>query len=440
MLTLGKESRPFFFNPFKNRFLYLLIGSHVLLAVALGEIFAFAPDERGYLGIFHQVYQRGFSTASLLGWSNSQAFFLRVIYSPAKILTMVGVSDHLAIRILAVTTSGIAVYLLMCVSKFENRFRVPRHYQILLFTPSFFLWMTLGLRESFIYLALSMICVGFYLIGYERGREGFVFLFLGNLIIFETKSYLFLLVACAAIAAVGSVLLGSAERKVIQGYVVLAVVLPAIINPLGVTYLSGSIRSQLSSLSAVGSTTISPVGDSNAQTASENTASTTAGLKSAISSHPDSVVSKILTGLGFTGEESSTGPSTRHYLTSRLNVTPAHFSDPISIVSRTAGFLFTPFPFIDNGSLFENLASFESPFWWFLYIAFGVVIWRRVRHKAYDALFVFVLSFSIIFILFSAFTEINVGTMARHRSVLVIPLLYLTVASYKENYKEVVRQ
>jgi hypothetical protein len=440
LLTLGPARTSFFFNPFRSRFLYLLVGAHFLLAAGLGRVFAFAPDENLYLGVFHRVYQRGFSTGSVLGWSNSQTFFLRVLYLPAKVLTMIGVSDYLAIRILAIAASGIAIYLLMCASRGENNFRVPRHYQILLFTPSLFLWMTLGLRESFIYLALSMICVGFYLIGNERERVGFLFLFFGNLIIFETKSYLFLLVAFAALVAVGFVLASRGKRKLIQGYVVLAVVLPAIMNPLGVSSLSASIKSQLSSFSSVGSATIAPVANSNAQSASENAATTTAGLTAAISSHPDSVFSKILTGFGFTGGESSTGPSgptTVHYLTSRLNVTPAHFSDPISIVSRTGGFLFTPFPFIDNGSLFENLASFESPFWWFLYIAFGVVIWRRVRHKAIDGFFVFILGFSILFILFSAFTEINVGTMARHRSVLFIPILYLTVASYKEKYKEV---
>ena len=419
------------------------MGAHILLAVVLGRIFAFAPDENLYLGVFHRVYERGFSTASVLGWSNSQTFFLRVLYSPAKVMTMTGVSDYLAIRILAIATSGTAVYLLLCVSKGGNNFRVPRHYQVLLFTPSLFLWMTLGLRESFIYLALSMTCVGFYLIARERGSVGFLFLFFGNLMIFETKSYLFLLVAFAALVAVSFVLVARGKGKVIQGYVVLAVLLPAIINPLGVASLTASIKSQLSSFASVGSASIAFVANSNAQIASENTATTTAGLKAAISSHPDSVFSKVLSGLGFSGGESSTGssgPPSGHYLTSRLNVTPAHFSDPISLVSRTAGFLFTPFPFIDNGSLFENLASFESPFWWFLYIALGVVIWRRVRDKAIDAFFIFILSFSIVFIFFSAFTEVNVGTMARHRSVLVIPILYLTVARYKETYKEVARQ
>lgn len=435
MFTLGQDGLAFLFNPLKSRFLYLLVAAHVVLAVGLGEIFAFAPDEGNYLQVFQQVYRPGFNTASVLGWSNSQTFFLRVLYSPAKLMTMIGVPNYLALRFLAIATSSIAIYLLMCVSKNQNRFRVPKHYRILLFTPSLFLWMTLGLRESFIYLALSMICVGIYLIINGYGKVGFIFLFFGNLTIFETKSYLFLLVAFAALIELGFVLIGSSKRKAIQGYVVLAIAIPAFLNPLGVTYLADSIRGQVSSLSLVGATSIAPVAKSNAQTASENPASTTAGLQSAFSSHPESVFSKLLSKLGFKSGNSSVGPSnssTNHYLTSRLNVTPAHFSDPISIVSRTAGFLFTPFPFIDNGSFFENVASFESPFWWFLYFAFGVALWRRMKSRTIDGFAIFVLSFSIVFILFSAFTEINVGTMARHRSVLVIPMLYLTVVSYKE--------
>lgn len=442
MRTPGNRSPKFFFNPLKSPFLGALTGTHLLLAIVLGKIFAFAPDESGYLQIFKGVYKSGFSTALVLGWSNSQTFFLRIVYAPAKVLTMVGVSDSLAIRVLAILTSGMAIYLLMCVARFENRFHVPRLYQIVLFTPSLFLWMTLGLRESFIYLALSMICIGFFLIVYERGRIGFVFLLFGNLTLFETKSYLFLLVAIASLAQVIFVLSSRGWTKSIQVYVLLAVILPAILNPLGVKYLSDSIKSQLSSFSSTGRTSIAPVANTNSATASENTATTTSGLKSAILDHPDSLFSKILTDLGFAGSQppkaSSSTQDTSHYLTSRLNVTPAKISNPISIVSRTGGFLFTPFPFIDNGSLFLNLASLEFPFWWFLYAASGVALWRGFRHRKMNGLFVFVLSFSMLFVVFSAFTEINVGTMARHRSVLVIPLLYLLVTNYKPRTKNLV--
>jgi len=328
------------------------------------------------------------------------------------------------------------------------------------FTPSLFLWMTLGLRESFIYLALSMICVGFYLIGHERGRVGFLFLLFGNLTLFETKSYLFLLVAFASLLEIVFVLVARGKVKTLQGYVALAVILPTVINPLGVKYITDSIKGQVSSVSSTGRASIAVVAVTNAQSASENTATTTSGLSAAISSHPKSFLSMILKDLGFHKSASSATPSPTHtatpspthtatpspthtatpsptkavsgYLTSRLNVTPAKIGSPISLVSRTVGFLFTPFPLIDNGSLFLNLASLESPFWWYLYAALGVALWRRYKRREIDGFAVFALSFSLLFILFSAFTEINVGTMARHRSVLVIPILYLIVTKYKQ--------
>ena len=313
-----------------------------------------------------------------------------------------------------------------------------------MFTPSLFLWMTLGLRESFIYLALSMICVGFYLIGHERGRVGFLFLLFGNLTLFETKSYLFLLVAFASLLEIVFVLVARGKVKTLQGYVALAVILPTVINPLGVKYITDSIKGQVSSVSSTGRASIAVVAVTNAQSASENTATTTSGLSAAISSHPKSFLSMILKDLGFHKSASSATPSPTHtatpsptkavsgYLTSRLNVTPAKIGSPISLVSRTVGFLFTPFPLIDNGSLFLNLASLESPFWWYLYAALGVALWRRYKRREIDGFAVFALSFSLLFILFSAFTEINVGTMARHRSVLVIPILYLIVTKYKQ--------
>lgn len=110
-----------------------------------------------------------------------------------------------------------------------------------------------------------------------------------------------------------------------------------------------------------------------------------------------------------------------------MNVTQAHLRDPVSIVVRAGGFLFTPFPFIDNGSLFLDISSLEAPFWWFMYITFGIAVWRRFKRKEFDELAIFIISFIVLFTVFSALTEVNVGTMIRHRSVLLIPVLFLAI-------------
>ena len=430
------DSPKLFFNPLRSRFLWLTTGAHLLVAVALGQIFFFAPDEGGYLQIFKHTYISSFSTSSVLGWSNSQTYFLRIVYAPAKILSSLGVPDYLSIRVLAIFTSMVAIYLLMCIYQFESHTGFPLLAQFFFFTPSLFLWMTLGLRESFIYLSLSMICFGIF--GMHRAMlpMGFTFLVFGNLILFETKSYLFLLVACASFVYLGFEFIKSKKVGVAQVLVAAAVVLPVLLNPTGDSYLIASIKGTFTAVSSTGQVGLATVSDAQAHVASENAATTTSGLCQSISSHPEGKLSKTFKFLGFSkncsSKVSGSGSGASGYRTSRLNVEPARFGDPLSIAYRTSGFLFTPFPFIDNGSLFLNVAALESPFWWFLYIAFGVVIWRRVRYKAFDAVLVFIFSFSILFTLFSAFTEINVGTLARHRSVLVFPLFYFMAYGFRK--------
>lgn len=414
-----------FFNPFRNRYLGIVSGAHLLLSIGLGRVSFFAPDEGGYLQTFQKTYRSDFNTSSVLGWSNSETNFLRIVYAPAKILTSFGVPDFLSIRVLAVLTSVLAIYLLMCVYQYEPRTHLPFIAKFFLFTPSLFLWMSLGLRESFIYLALSMICFGIVGIHRARVQMGFIFLALGNLLLFETKSYLFLLVAFALFVQLIFGIVTSKKLDLVQGLVVLAVLLPIVLNPAGDRYLISSIDGTFTSVSSTGQVGLATVSKAQAHVASESTASTMSGLCQTISSRPDGRLSKIFKFLGFASKCTAIGGGSSGYRTSRLNITPAQFGDPLSIVHRTLGFLFTPFPFIDNGSLFLNVAALESPFWWMLYGAVGLFLYRRLREKNFNSIMVFCVTFSAVFILFSAFTEINVGTLLRHRSVMGFPLLYL---------------
>ena len=113
---------------------------------------------------------------------------------------------------------------------------------------------------------------------------------------------------------------------------------------------------------------------------------------------------------------------------SRMSVSHAHLGNPLSVVTGSARFLFDPFPFIDNGSFFLNLLSYESFLWWFLYVMVGVTTWKRIRKRELDDLAVFLLVFILGFVVFSAITEVNVGTLVRHRSVLLFPMLYFILA------------
>jgi len=48
-----KVRAPFFFNPLRSRILLVFVLAHLGFALVVGESFAFAPEEGGYLGIFN---------------------------------------------------------------------------------------------------------------------------------------------------------------------------------------------------------------------------------------------------------------------------------------------------------------------------------------------------------------------------------------------------
>ena len=237
----------FFLNPLKFRILYLFVGVHLFFAIALGQIYAFAPDEGGYLAIFRNTYKWGFSTASITGWSNSPTLFLRLLYAPAKILTLVGVEDLLAIRILAIITSTTSVYLMICTARFlrKDSARLPLTLIVVLFIPSTFLWMSLGLRESFIFLALSMICSGIALVSAGRNRSGFLLFLFGGLTLCYTKSYLYVLAFFSLLLLF--LLRVSMQRRfrAINGLLLVVFVIPLVISPPTANYVIGGILSQV---------------------------------------------------------------------------------------------------------------------------------------------------------------------------------------------------
>ena len=106
MTAPERTSSKFFINPLRSPLLWIFLLAHTFVAIFLGKIYAFAPDEAGYLAIFRQTYNKGFSTAIILGWSNSQVFILRIFYLPAEAMVSVGLSDYLAVRFLAIGTSA----------------------------------------------------------------------------------------------------------------------------------------------------------------------------------------------------------------------------------------------------------------------------------------------------------------------------------------------
>jgi 4-hydroxybenzoate polyprenyltransferase len=115
----------------------------------------------------------------------------------------------------------------------------------------------------------------------------------------------------------------------------------------------------------------------------------------------------------------------------------AGITKPLRVLESSAKFLLVPFIFIDNGSLFLNIQSVETPIWLFIYGLFFVSLYQVARRRReFDYAVMIATLFALEFVAISALTEINVGTALRHRSLLLIPILVIWVARKKTEVKK----
>jgi hypothetical protein len=179
---------------FYQYFFTAYIGLHVTFSILLGNITAFAPDEGLYKGIFSKLYSAGF-TSDVLGFSGAWEPWLRLSYLPAKLLTYVGLTDLMAVRFLAIGYSSIATFLLIKMARDNNRDDQVFKAAIIAisFIPTVFLWSSIGLRESFLFLEISAILYFLSRIKDEIDIRNLLGLAISVYSLSMTKNYIFIL-------------------------------------------------------------------------------------------------------------------------------------------------------------------------------------------------------------------------------------------------------
>jgi hypothetical protein len=156
---------------------------------------------------------------------------------------------------------------------------------------------------------------------------------------------------------------------------------------------------------------------------------------------PNTILAKVASTLGITAKleaisKSAIVPETDKSVVEnqkKLSLQQAGLKKPLQVLESSAKFLLIPFIFIDNGSLFLNIQSIETPIWLFIYGLFFVGLYQLVRRRReFDYAVMMATLFALEFVAISALTEINVGTALRHRSLLLIPILVIWVARKKK--------
>jgi hypothetical protein len=450
----------FSYFSFYHYFFTAYIGLHVTFSILLGNITAFAPDEGSYSEIFRKLYLDGF-TNDVAGFGGAWIPWLRLLYLPAKLLTFLGVTDLLAIRFLAIGYSTLATFFLIKMAKINGRDDRLFKFAIIAisFIPTVFLWSSIGLRESFLFLEISAILYFLSRIKDEIDIRNLLGLTISVYSLSMTKDYIFILFLFAFIPTLFVFSFIKRKRYVTHILILSIAVMPLAFNPELVPAISSYFKGQVAKVDTLDIGDINndgrcdsfePCANANAS-ASEDPKDpveyvatggmTVHALLDQLNASPNTILARIASALGITAKLEAISKSAIVVETDKevaenqkkLSLQQAGLTKPLQVLESSAKFLLIPFIFIDNGSLFLNIQSIETPIWLFIYGLFFVGLYQLARRRReFDYAVMMATLFALEFVAISALTEINVGTALRHRSLLLIPILVIWVARKKK--------
>jgi len=428
--------------------------SHTLFAVFLGRLFALAPDEVGYLYTFNNLYgdSPDPNPQYASGWITAPKIFLWVSYFPAKMLFSFGVPDYLAIRILSILLGAVSLYLLKDIfnSNFSHIKAPIKFILLFFFIPSFFLWTSVGLRESFIIAEITAFLTGFNFLIQGKNKRVFALLFLGSYGLASTKSYLWACLMVALLLSIIIYLFQRFDRRKIVSVLASGLLLPVPVfaSTTSLYALEFIFKSDISTASERSGDSITqvyvdnPGSDSAKELITFHGDYTLIALRFYLLDNPNAPFSKILrvfeldekiesiwsekVSLGLIQKDNQVGSDT-----SSLNghiLEPANIREPLSLLWAVFVFLCGPFPFIGDPGIAVGIASIKSPLWWIFYliVIFQFIRFRKIKFMR-DPQIIFTLIFLAGEIAFSALVEVNLGTSFRHRSIILVPLVFLYV-------------
>jgi hypothetical protein len=438
---------------FYQYFFTAYVGMHLTFSIFLGNITAFAPDEGLYKGIFSKLYSAGF-TSDVLGFGGAWEPWLRLIYLPAKLLTYLGLPDLLAVRFLSIGCSTLATFLLIKMAKDNGR--DDRMFKTAIiaisFIPTVFLWSSIGLRESFLFLEISAILYFLSRVKDKIDVGNLLGLSLSVYSLSMTKDYIFILFLFSFIPTLLVFSIIKRKRYVTHILILSIAFMPLAFNPELVPAISSYFKGQVAKVDTI------DIGDINndgrcdsfepcANNEGDNDSYVATGgmtvhaLLDQLIASPNAIVARISNALGITAKleaisKSATVVETDEEVVEnqkKLSLQQAGLTKPLQVLESSAKFLLIPFIFIDNGSLFLNIQSIETPIWLFIYGLFFVGLYQLARRRReFDYAVMMATLFALEFVAISALTEINVGTALRHRSLLLIPIMVVWVARKKK--------
>ena len=388
--------------------------SRIIFIKQLGSCFIFGKDETSYLDDLNNLQSSNWNSASYTGFDGHFPLILKLVYSPSLIASWLGIDDLTSMRVNAILyflVSGLIIW------RIQSRLNLSLGFRkfliaIYLFFPSVFLWTSLGLRESWIILGFSLI-----ILALDKHEDKYfrIFLFsLGALFLLGLKQYLFLQLLTAFLGSFFLLKYFSKSSGLWMTF------FNGLFIPFSIALLGSLIPLQFSYVEP----------PSNATKSSTNVA---AGF--CIENGSGGIFRPLISRMSKidAGEIKQLDPKYASHSTD-LYLLNEDFRPPEGTVLRSIFtlpkslgiFLLSPFLLHNYNSRFLELAAWESVGWGLLYLLFLFSLIRFIRSRSrVNQIALVSIGFLGIFIFMSALIEINIGTIFRHRSIILFPLLVL---------------
>lgn len=444
----------------KQSFILYFLFAHISLAILISDLFALAPDEQGYLATFNKIYQSDplVRAQNSSGWITAPDIFLWLVFLPAKILNLIGISDILSIRLLAILLVTLTLLLLLEVKESRSMDYLFSDQIVIgaFFIPSVFLWTTLGLRESFIMLELASILRGFDLLMRKVSKRGFILLLLGSYSLLSTKTYLWLVLTLAVFITslfyiIQKKYVFKMYKLFVSAFLIPLVLFAATSSSYAISFILDSDISTASVRSGDSVTQFTVESGSKSELITFHGDYTILALYFYVLDNPDNINTQVIKFFGVDKrikenlepkiKKALLSPDKRfgdgESLDSGHILRPGSITEPGTLFLSLSNVLFGPIPFVAESGLTKKIASLESPLWWIFYSTVILQFFRFRKKSLIKEPQLFLVSLFLIgFAAMSALVEVNVGTAFRHKSILIVPLAFLYFGLGQENAKE----
>jgi hypothetical protein len=108
---------------------------------------------------------------------------------------------------------------------------------------------------------------------------------------------------------------------------------------------------------------------------------------------------------------------------------PGSIEEPLKLMTSMIAFTLGPFPLNPDYGLFLKMISLESPLWWLLVGMLFNLLRKRESFKIIlqDLSLLIAFAYLGIVVVTSGITEVNLGTSFRHRSLILVPLIFIYI-------------